>query len=86
VGRLTLADWDRVLAETRRTLKHAIKKGGTTVSDYLNSRGESGLFQLELQVYGRAGEPCARCGATITRLVQAGRSSFFCPVCQKLIE
>jgi formamidopyrimidine-DNA glycosylase len=86
VGRLTLADWDRVLAETRRILKHAIKKGGTTVSNYLNSRGESGLFQLELLVYGRTGEPCFRCGTPITRLVQAGRSSFFCPVCQKFME
>jgi formamidopyrimidine-DNA glycosylase len=83
VGRLTLMDWDRVLAETRRVLKHAIRKGGTTVSDYLNSKGESGLFQLELLAYGRAGEPC-RCGHPIQRLVQAGRSSFFCPVCQPL--
>lgn len=84
VSRLTLGDWERVLAATRRILKHAIAKGGTTVSDYLNSRGETGLFQLELMVYGRAGEPCSRCGATIGRLVQAGRSSFFCPRCQKL--
>ena len=85
-GRLTLADWGRILAETRRILKHAIAKGGTTVSNYLNSRGEAGLFQLELLVYGRAGEPCSVCGTPIARLVQAGRSSFFCPVCQKFIE
>jgi formamidopyrimidine-DNA glycosylase len=82
VGRLTREDWDRVLTETRRILKLAIQKGGTTVANYLNSRGESGLFQLELLVYGRAGEPCRRCGARILRLVQAGRSTFFCPVCQ----
>jgi formamidopyrimidine-DNA glycosylase len=82
VGRLTLTDWSRVLTETRRILRQAIKKGGTTVANYLNSRGESGLFQLELLVYGRAGEPCRRCGAPIQRLVQAGRSTFFCPVCQ----
>jgi formamidopyrimidine-DNA glycosylase len=83
VARLTLADWDRVLTETRRILKHAIKKGGTTVANYLNSKGEAGLFQLELLVYGRTGEPC-RCGAPIHRLVQAGRSTFFCPACQPL--
>ena len=71
-----------MLTETRRILKHAIRKGGTTVANYLNSKGEAGLFQLELLVYGRTGEPC-RCGASIHRLVQAGRSSFFCPVCQK---
>jgi formamidopyrimidine-DNA glycosylase len=84
VGRLTLEDWDRVLVETRRILKQAIKKGGTTVANYLNSQGKTGLFQLELQVYGRAGEPCGRCGAPIARLVQAGRSTFFCPHCQPL--
>jgi formamidopyrimidine-DNA glycosylase len=83
VARLTLADWDRVLAATRRILQHAIRKGGTTVADYLDSRGQTGLFQLELKVYGRTGEPCQRCGAPIARSVQAGRSSFFCPGCQK---
>jgi formamidopyrimidine-DNA glycosylase len=81
-ARLSLADWDRVLRETRRILRHAIGKGGTTVANYLNSRGETGLFQLELLVYGREGEPCERCGTAIARLVQAGRSSFFCPRCQ----
>jgi formamidopyrimidine-DNA glycosylase len=82
VKRLSLADWARVLGETRRILRRAIKRGGTTVSNYLNSRGETGLFQLELLVYGRAGEPCYRCGAPLARVVQAGRSSFFCPTCQ----
>ncbi len=83
-GRLTLKEWDRVLRQTRRILKLAIAKGGTTVSDYLNSKGESGLFQLELKVYGRAGEPCGRCGTPIVRQVQAGRSTFFCSACQPL--
>jgi formamidopyrimidine-DNA glycosylase len=84
-GRLTLEDWGLVLAVTRKILKRAIKKGGTTVANYLNSRGETGLFQLELLAYGRAGDPC-RCGAPIQRLVQAGRSSFFCPACQPAPE
>jgi len=82
-GRLSPAHWTRVLKETRRILKAAIAKGGTTVSDYLNSRGETGLFQLELLVYGRADEPCRRCGHAITRVSQGGRSTFFCPRCQK---
>ncbi|MFW6127252.1 MAG: bifunctional DNA-formamidopyrimidine glycosylase/DNA-(apurinic or apyrimidinic site) lyase [Thermodesulfobacteriota bacterium] len=81
-GALSLEEWDRVLQETRRILKRAIRQGGTTVNNYLDSRGETGLFQLELMVYGRAGEPCRRCGAAIQRLVQAGRSTFFCPRCQ----
>jgi formamidopyrimidine-DNA glycosylase len=83
VTRLTLTDWGRVLSETRRILQRAIKQGGTTVANYLNSKGETGLFQLELKVYGRAGERC-RCDAPIQRLVQAGRSTFFCPACQPL--
>jgi formamidopyrimidine-DNA glycosylase len=83
-GRLSLEDWGRVLQETRRILKEAIRQGGTTVSNYLNSRGEAGHFQVKLLVYGKEGEPCRRCGAAIQRLVQAGRSSFYCPQCQKL--
>jgi formamidopyrimidine-DNA glycosylase len=81
-GVLNLEDWGRVLQETRRILKRAIRQGGTTVNDYLNSHGETGLFQVELKVYGRAGEPCRRCGKAIKRVVQAGRSTFFCPRCQ----
>ena len=75
-----------MLKETRRILQEAIRQGGTTVSNYLNSQGEAGLFQVQLLVYGKTGEPCRRCGAPIARLVQAGRSSFFCPACQKSIE
>jgi len=81
-GRLSLDDWGRGLQETRRILTRAIRRGGTTVNDYLNSRGEAGLFQLELMVYGREGELCRRCGTRVERLTQAGRSSFFCPRCQ----
>jgi formamidopyrimidine-DNA glycosylase len=81
-GALKLDDWTRVLKETRRILKRAIRQGGTTVNDYLNSHGETGLFQVELMVYAREGELCRRCGKGIKRLVQAGRSSFFCPRCQ----
>jgi formamidopyrimidine-DNA glycosylase len=81
-GRLSLSEWQRILRETRRILQRAIRRGGTTVNDYLNSRGETGLFQLDLMVYGRVGEPCRACGAPIRRLVLAGRSTFFCPVCQ----
>jgi formamidopyrimidine-DNA glycosylase len=82
-GRLSRQDWERVLTETRRILSRAIRRGGTTVDDYLNSHGETGLFQLDLMVYGRGGEPCRVCGADIQRLVQAGRSTFYCPVCQR---
>ena len=82
-GDLNIDDWARVLKETRRILKRAIRQGGTTVNDYLNSHGETGLFQVELMVYGRGGEPCLHCNHLIERLVQAGRSTFFCPTCQR---
>ncbi len=81
-GALTLEQWGWVLRETRRILRRAIRRGGTTVNDYLNSHGETGLFQIDLMVYGQAGEPCRRCGGPVERLVQAGRATFFCPRCQ----
>jgi formamidopyrimidine-DNA glycosylase len=86
VGRLTREDWGRILKETRRILREAIRQGGTTVSNYLNSNGEAGLFQVQLLVYGKENEPCRCCGTPIGRLVQAGRSTCFCPVCQKMAD
>jgi formamidopyrimidine-DNA glycosylase len=68
-------------------LKEAIDNMGTTfgetVSDYRNVYGDYGMFQDLLAVYGRGEEPCPRCGESITRIVQAGRSTFFCPGCQR---
>lgn len=83
VSRLSRQDWDRVLTETRRILRKAIRQGGTTVATYLNSRGETGLFQLELSVYGREGEPCPCCQGLVARTTHGGRSTFFCPGCQR---
>ncbi|MGA7578033.1 MAG: bifunctional DNA-formamidopyrimidine glycosylase/DNA-(apurinic or apyrimidinic site) lyase [Desulfobaccales bacterium] len=85
-GALSADDWGRILKETRRILRAAIRQGGTTVSNFLNSQGEAGLFQVRLQVYGKKGEPCAICGAPIVRLKQAGRSTFCCPECQKMLS
>ncbi|MGA8572808.1 MAG: bifunctional DNA-formamidopyrimidine glycosylase/DNA-(apurinic or apyrimidinic site) lyase [Desulfobaccales bacterium] len=84
-GALSADDWGRILKETRRILRAAIRQGGTTVSNFLNSRGEAGLFQVRLLVYGKKGEPCPGCGAPIVRLKQAGRSTFCCPECQKML-
>ncbi|MBM4285586.1 MAG: bifunctional DNA-formamidopyrimidine glycosylase/DNA-(apurinic or apyrimidinic site) lyase [Deltaproteobacteria bacterium] len=82
VGSLSPADWRRLLRHTRRILRAAIARGGTTINDYLDSHGRTGLFQLDLLVYGRHGEACRKCGAAIERLNQGGRSTFFCPCCQ----
>jgi len=64
-------------------LREAIELGGSSVSDYVDVDGEGGLFQLQHRVYGREGEPCLVCGAPIKRITLAGRSSHYCPHCQK---
>jgi formamidopyrimidine-DNA glycosylase len=56
---------------------------GTSVSDYHPTATETGSFQSRLAVYGREGEPCERCGEGIERVIQAGRSTYFCPACQR---
>jgi formamidopyrimidine-DNA glycosylase len=81
-GKLTAKQWPVLLANIRKVLTEAIQKGGTTLNDFVNSDGESGYFQLMLAVYGREGEPCLKCGSPIQRIVQTGRSTFFCPKCQ----
>jgi formamidopyrimidine-DNA glycosylase len=82
VGRVGRAAWDRLVANLRDVLNEAISAGGTTLRDYLNAEGDVGFFAVSLRVYDRAGEPCEQCGAQIHRIVQAGRSTFYCPRCQ----
>ncbi len=67
----------------QEVLKEAIALGGSSVSDYVNADGEEGFFQLQHRVYGREGEPCLVCKSPIKRVVIAGRSSHYCPKCQK---
>jgi formamidopyrimidine-DNA glycosylase len=67
----------------QEVLKEAIALGGSSVSDYVNADGEEGFFQLQHRVYGREGEPCLVCKTLIKRIVIAGRSSHYCPKCQK---
>ena len=66
----------------RRVLADAIRFRGSSISDYVDSAGNRGEFQLRHQVYQREGEPCFRCHAKIRRMIVAGRSSHFCPRCQ----
>lgn len=68
----------------RDVLSESIAAEGTTLSDYRTVSGGGGAFQERLQVYGRSGEACRRCGSTLERLVIAGRSSHYCPQCQPL--
>lgn len=64
-------------------LREAIALGGSSISDYVDADGEEGFFQLEHRVYGREGEPCRVCQTEIKRVVLGGRSSHYCPKCQK---
>ncbi len=67
----------------RRILRRAIDAGGTTIRNYRSAEGERGRFVASLEVYGREGEPCGRCGTAIERVVLANRSAFLCPRCQR---
>ena len=83
VDRMRPVHWRRLHDAVRQVLQAAIDNHGTSLSDYVDSNGERGDFQNELLVYGREGEVCARDGHRIKRIVQAGRSSFYCPWCQR---
>ncbi len=82
-GRLSRRACAVLAACIRTTLLEAIAAGGSSLRDFVDSAGRPGYFQQRYAVYGRAGEPCRRCGATIISFRQAGRSSFICPSCQK---
>jgi formamidopyrimidine-DNA glycosylase len=82
-NRLTAAELERLRLALRQILAHAIRLGGSSVSDYVGADGERGFFQLEHCVYQRAGEPCRRCQTPIRRIELAGRGTHYCPVCQR---
>ncbi|MEQ3744943.1 MAG: bifunctional DNA-formamidopyrimidine glycosylase/DNA-(apurinic or apyrimidinic site) lyase [Henriciella sp.] len=64
-------------------ITEAIAAGGSSISDFSNASGELGYFQKRFDVYDREGQACTTCGAAIKRLVQSGRSSFYCSTCQR---
>jgi formamidopyrimidine-DNA glycosylase len=73
----------KLLIAVKEVLKEAIALGGSSISDYVNSDGEEGFFQLQHRVYGRESDPCLVCETPIKRIVIAGRSSHYCSKCQK---
>jgi formamidopyrimidine-DNA glycosylase len=83
-GRVSAARCERLVAAIKGVLAEAIEQGGTTISDFRAPDGNEGKFSLLLDVYGRAGEPCHRCGEehTVRRKVLAGRSTYYCTHCQ----
>ncbi len=74
---------ERLAEAIRQTLAASIEAGGSSIRDYVHSDGSSGWFQISCGVYDRAGEPCRRCGGTVKQIRQAGRSTFYCPGCQR---
>ena len=82
-GKLSRPRCKKLAEEICSTLSESIKLGGSSLRDYVDSDGKQGYFQQHYWVYGRAKEPCKRCGAPIRLIKQGQRSSFYCPVCQK---
>jgi formamidopyrimidine-DNA glycosylase len=74
---------EELVRHIREILSEAIIAGGSTLQDFAHTDGTAGEFQQRFLVYDREGEPCAKCGAPIERLVQSGRSTFYCRSCQK---
>ena len=81
-GTLAANEIDRLHRAIRQVLREALRAAGTTLKDYRTVDGRSGSFQRRLRVYGRADAPCPRCGTSVVRAVQGGRSTFYCPECQ----
>jgi formamidopyrimidine-DNA glycosylase len=82
-GSLTMAEWRKVAKAGVAILCRAVACRGTTVSDWRDLFGCSGTNQDHLEVYSRQGAPCRRCGGSIERIVQSGRGTWRCPICQK---
>lgn len=80
---LKKAEIKRIHDETIYILQLGIEKGGSTIRTYRNALGEDGTMQQYLEVYGKSGEPCSRCGAEIQKIKVGGRGTYFCPSCQK---
>lgn len=82
-GRIARPRFDGLIDAIRAVLGDAIERGGTTLRDFAGSDGRPGYFQLDLDVYGREGEPCRRCGTPIRAVVLGQRSTYYCPRCQR---
>ncbi|MEO8738640.1 MAG: bifunctional DNA-formamidopyrimidine glycosylase/DNA-(apurinic or apyrimidinic site) lyase [Casimicrobiaceae bacterium] len=83
VNRVSRERLGRLVEAVRETLSEAIAKGGSTLRDYVDSAGKPGYFQLDHYVYGREGEPCRICGATIRGVRLGGRATSYCASCQR---
>jgi formamidopyrimidine-DNA glycosylase len=84
-GDLTIDEIARVTRGVKEALRAGIARQGATLRDYSTPDGGRGRMQAEFKVYGRAGEPCDRCGTPIEKTRVAGRGTWYCPGCQRLV-
>lgn len=81
-GSISLSRWQRLATAIKQVLNEAIEAGGTTLQDFTGGDGKPGYFKQQLQVYGRAGEPCTACHEQIRQIRLGQRSTYYCPRCQ----
>ncbi len=82
-GRVSRAEYEKLVQAIQAVLQDAIRSGGTTLQDFTNSDGKPGYFQQQLHVYGRADAACHRCEGPIKHRVMGQRATYYCPVCQR---
>ena len=85
-GSMKPEDCERLRQGIVEALEAGLRSGGASIDDYRDARGEQGAMQDEFLVHTREGKPCLRCGAAIQRTVVAGRSTYFCPSCQRRLR
>jgi formamidopyrimidine-DNA glycosylase len=83
-GSLTKGEWIGIASSAKAILRDAVTCRGTSISDWRDLFGRPGVYQHRLKVYGKAGEACPRCAATVVRIRLGGRGTYFCPACQRL--
>ena len=81
-GRVSRLSFEQLADNIKTVLADAIEMGGTTLRDFVNSKGEPGYFQQTLNVYGREGKPCRKCATIIKQRTIGQRSTFYCAQCQ----
>ncbi|MFZ2266160.1 MAG: bifunctional DNA-formamidopyrimidine glycosylase/DNA-(apurinic or apyrimidinic site) lyase [Azonexus sp.] len=82
-NRISRARYELLVVAIRATLSAAIAAGGSSIRDYVHSDGSSGWFQIQAAVYNRDGAACVRCQGVVKQVRQAGRSTYYCPLCQR---
>lgn len=82
-NRVSRADYDQLAESVQAVLSGAIEKGGTTLKDFVNAKGDPGYFEQSLNVYGREGKPCKTCGTLLKGLRLSQRATVYCPSCQR---